>query len=173
MLRLSLGFKLTGECSPFHLLAHSALLVVTGATPGVRCGDREGTVPDRGAGGISRSTAARNTGNTGDVINSSFMQRRPRYSFSITQDARLLRVSGIAPTPHSPRSLEPEPTAALTSCGLLFRGLPRPLGLQEFQDRRGPARTVAGLGCWAAEARRRVWIRWNQLMHVNPNLQPE
>lgn len=99
MLRLSLGFKLTGECSPFHLLAHSALLVVTGATPGVRCGDREGTVPDRGAGGISRSTAARNTGNTGDVINSSFMQRRPRYSFSITQDARLLRVSGRAPPP--------------------------------------------------------------------------
>lgn len=68
MLKLSLGFKLTGECSPFHLLAHSALLVVTGTTPDVRCGDRDGTVQDRGAGGISRSTAARNTGNTGDVI---------------------------------------------------------------------------------------------------------
>ena len=62
--------------------------------------------------------------------------------------------------------------AALT-CGLLFRGPPRPLGLQELQDRRGPARTVAGLGRWVAEARGRVWIRWNQLIHMNPNLQPE
>ena len=47
------------------------------------------------------------------------------------------------------------------------------LGLQELQDRRGPARTVAGLGRWVAEARGRVWIRWNQLIHMNTNLQPE
>ena len=68
MLRLSLDLKLTGECSPFHLLAHSDLLVVTGAAPDVRCVGRDGTVQDREAGGTSRSTAARNTGNTGDVI---------------------------------------------------------------------------------------------------------
>lgn len=65
------------------------------------------------------------------------------------------------------------PPAALTLCRLLFGGLPRPLGLEELQDRGGPARTMAGLHCRAAEACGRVWIRWNQLIHMNPNLKPE
>lgn len=66
MLRLSLDLKLTGECSPFHLPAHSALLAPTGAAPDAR--GRDGAVQDREAGGTSGSTAARDTGDTGEAV---------------------------------------------------------------------------------------------------------
>lgn len=70
-----------------------------------------------------------------------------------------------------PKDEEAPRRKPLTFLVLPFCGFLSFLNLEEIKDRMRPSRRLAWLTCWATGARGCIGISWDQLVHVNPNLE--
>lgn len=184
MLRLSLDFKLVGEWRPFHFPEDSALLGA-GLIVDIRCVGKDcKKVHVLEADDISRSMAATNTESTENTsIASSDLGKWGHFNQPVLLLFLTQVVSVFLKRSHRamPDNLSSQPKdvrgtktrTTLTFLVLLFCGFLSFLKLEEIKDRVWPSGRVAWLTRRAAGACGWVGISRDQLVHLNPNLEPE